>query len=219
MHENEIEKDYMGMISWGHQTCNRSIPMFGSEIGTDRPVVLRISKASMSRELSQNYYHCKSTPIIKVEMTPMQWAEFLTAGNTMGVPCTIHKLNGKTMPPVERVDIVSTFIKESAGCFNEFKKGATEIEDYINEVLKSGKSMNKSQMKELLDRISCYKSRTISSVQFVHEQFNEAMETSVTRAKSEIAAYANRVLNGTDCKCAIGHDEQPLQIDISKGDN
>lgn len=219
MSENTIKKDYMGMISWGNQTCNRTLPMFGSEIGTDRPVVLRISRASMTRELSQNYYNCESKPLIEIEMTPMQWAEFLTAGNTTGVPCTIHKFNGETMSPVDRTNIVSPFIKESEECFNDFKKGATELESYINSVLQSGKSMNKTQMKELLDKISSYKNRTVSSVQFVHDQFNEAMETSVTRAKSEIAAYANRVLNGTGCSCTIGHDETPLQIDISKGDN
>lgn len=33
MSENTIKKDYMGMISWGNQTCNRTLPMFGSEIG------------------------------------------------------------------------------------------------------------------------------------------------------------------------------------------
>ena len=86
--EKTKTEDYMGMVSWA-RSCNASSRnLFGTEIKTNNPITLRINKAEEIRDLSRNWYHSLEQ-IVEIEMSPVQWAEFLTSGNTSGVPCTI----------------------------------------------------------------------------------------------------------------------------------
>ena len=84
MNEIKKEEDYMGMISWS-KLSGGARPMFGTEIETANPIRLTISHAEEIRDLSRYWFHPKKK-IVEIEMTPIQWAEFLTSGNTSGIP-------------------------------------------------------------------------------------------------------------------------------------
>lgn len=77
--DNEKKEDYMGMVSW-HRNIGAPRTLFGTEIQSN-PITLTIKRATECRELSRNWYH-SDKQLVEIEMSPIQWAEFLTNGNT-----------------------------------------------------------------------------------------------------------------------------------------
>lgn len=215
--DETIEKDYMGKISWHRIICGGARPMFGSDIKTDHPISIQISKAYISSNLRE--YNCDadifehSRPYIEVMMTPVQWAEFLTSGNTTGVPCTICSIDGKSMSPVEEKNVASEF---DADFKTAFEKTATKLaacEDTICNVLSSGKTMNKTQLNELAKRLKWAREGYLSDIAYIRNRFAEDMESIVAKAKAEVSAYAQaHIGDGKIALSALGAKE----IDVSK---
>lgn len=57
--EKSNQKDYMGMISWNRLSCGAPQAMFGSEIKTDSPVCIRISRAYVDHDLDYEMQHAE----------------------------------------------------------------------------------------------------------------------------------------------------------------
>lgn len=214
MSDNHYEKDYMGVITWGRLQCGAPQPMFGSEIKTDSPVYIRISQASVSNwggTPTDKHIHGKNPAIVEVEMTPIQWAEFLTAGHVgSGVPCTITRLNGKSTSPVEMENLAYEYGKHIDEKFNDFRDGIKQFEAEIEQTLESGKSMGKTQMKELLHHMKCFRENTPASIRYAHDRFREDMATIVAKAKAEVNAYAELRLGDYGVKCLM--DEKAMEL-------
>lgn len=188
--ENETERDYMGMISWTRSHCSAARPMFGSEIKTDSPITIRISQAIVCRKLNKNWYHSKPDPVIEIDLTTVQWAEFLTNGNTSGVPCTITSVMGNKTSPVICENVADTFKNETEERFAEFRNGAEEIKNVIDKAISSGKPMTKTHLTELLKMVEIYKNNTEANLNYFRKRFMEDMANVVVKAKAEISAYA-----------------------------
>lgn len=179
MSDDYISKDYMGMVSWS-RGFGSSRPMFGTEIRVSNPVTLSISHAEEKRNLSKNWY-CRRGQIVEVEMSPVQWAEFLTSGNTEGVPCTIKYIGGQKMSEPDDSKMREQYDKE----LNESFKAFSEIEDTVKSAIDSGKSMGKKSLENLLWKIH----RAVADSDFVRKSFKEDMDKIVTKAKAEFNAY------------------------------
>lgn len=207
MNDKTYEKDYMGVITWGRLQCGSSQPMFGSEIKTDSPVYIRISHASVTNwggTPTDKHIHGKTPAIIEVEMTPIQWAEFLTAGHVDdGVPCTITRLNGKSMSRVEMENLAYEYGQHIDEKFNDFREGVKRFEAEIEQALAAGKPMNKTQMKELLHSMQCFRENAPASIRYAHDRFREDMAKVVARAKAEVNAYAELRLGDYGVKCLM----------------
>lgn len=221
MSDNYYEKDYMGVITWGRLQCGAPQPMFGSEIKTDSPVYIRISQASVSNwggTPTDKHIHGKNPAIVEVEMTPIQWAEFLTAGHVDdGVPCTITSLNGKLISPVEMENIAYEYGQHIDEKFNDFRDGIKRFEDEIEQTLESGKSMGKTQMKELLHHMKCFRENTPANIRYAHDRFREDMANIVAKAKAEVNAYAELRLGDYGVKCLM--DDKSMELSpISVGE-
>lgn len=189
--ENEKSENYMGMISW-HRSMGTPKLLFGTEIQST-PIILKISKASEQRNLSRNWYH-ENGQIIEIEMSPVQWAEFLTSGNTSGVPCTINYLYGKKMSNPNPSEITNQYDKEIEESFNEFDNSFKRVAQVIKSTLDSNKPMGKKTMEELLNIVDTLRKNTVANVKFVKNSFKEDMNEMVTKAKAEFNAYIeNRV--------------------------
>lgn len=181
--------NYMGKISWSRISCGTPRNFFGSEIKSDHPICLRICDAEVQRDLSVNHYHSKVHPIVEIEMTPIQWAEFLTGGNTDGVPCTVISRSGERMDEVPQSKIIDHFENETQETFEEFQKGADNIIAQVKAALDSGKPMGKKQMEELLSSLNTYKHNTVSNLNYVKDTFKETMSEVVVKAKAEVNAF------------------------------
>lgn len=220
MHDNDYEKDYMGVITWGRLQCGAPQPMFGSDIKTDSPVYIRICNAyvsDMGGTPTDQHIHGKHPAIIEVEMTPIQWAEFLTAGHVDdGVPCTITRLNGKSMSRVEMRNVAEEHGNHINEKFEDFQKGIKRFEDEIEQTLESGKSMGKTQMKELLHSMKCFRENAPANLKYAHDRFREDMANMVVKAKAEINAYAELRLGDYGVKCLMNDNSAEIKPAIEE---
>lgn len=202
------QKDYMGMISWNRISCGAPQAMFGSEIKTDSPVCIRISKAFIDESDSRNEVGGRIVsefrPMIELEMTPIQWAEFLTAGHVDGgIPCTITQIDGKPTEKVEMRNIAEDYDIHTQLTFDEFHDNLAGLEKYVNDILQSGKPMGKNQMAELVRKLQIVRHKTVEDVKYVKHQFKEDMATMVVKAKAEVNAYAELRLQNLGVKCLM----------------
>jgi len=220
MKDNTYEKDYMGVITWGRLQCGAPQPMFGSDIKTDSPVYIRICNAyvsDMGGTPTDQHIHGKHPAIIEVEMTPIQWAEFLTAGHVDdGVPCTITRLNGKGMSRVEMRNVAEEYGNHINEKFEDFQKGIKRFEDEIEQTLESGKSMGKTQMKELLHSMKCFRENAPANLKYAHDRFREDMANMVVKAKAEINAYAELRLGDYGVKCLMNDNSAEIKPAIEE---
>lgn len=144
-------------------------------------------------------------------MTPSQWAEFLTAGHVDdGVPCTITRLNGKSMSRVEMRNVAEEYGNHINEKFEDFQKGIKRFEDEIEHTLESGKSMGKTQMKELLHFMKCFRENAPANLKYAHDRFREDMANMVVKAKAEINAYAELRLGDYGVKCIMNEDSTEI---------
>lgn len=184
MFEKTREEDYMGMVSWS-RLSGGARPMFGTEIKTSNPIRLEICHAEECRDLSKNWYFPRKR-IVEIELSPIQWAEFLTSGNTSGVPCTIKQINDERMSEPKDTEIFNEYNEEVEEHFDKFK----EIEDIVKGAIDSKKPMGMKDLSSLLNKIH----NAIANVDFVKDSFKEDMNEIVTKAKAEFNAYAeNRI--------------------------
>ena len=184
MFEKTKEEDYMGMVSWS-RLSGGARPMFGTEIKTSNPIRLEICHAKECRDLSKNWYFPRKQ-IVEIEFSPIQWAEFLTSGNTSGVPCTIKRIDGERMSEPKDTEIFNDYNEEVEEHFDKFK----EIEDIVKCAIDSKKPMGMKDLSSLLNKIH----NAMLNVDFVKDSFKEDMNEIVTKAKAEFNAYAeNRI--------------------------
>lgn len=203
-YEQMPEKDYMGTISWSRVQCGGAQTMFGSEIKTNTPIRISVTSASVTRRESDFYVSPGSKHYVDVELTPVQWAEFLTSGNVYGgVPCTIKEVNGKQTSPVEPFGVVEVYEVATEEKFNEFQEGAKRIEQRLQSALDSGKPMRKTEIQEILHELKCFRQNSVANVKYVKDRFKEEMSGVVAKAKAEINAYAERKLIETGVQCLI----------------
>ncbi len=202
------QKDYMGMISWSRLSCGAPQPMFGTEIKSNTPICIQITRAHVERgnrrtHVGEDIYP-DPIPIIEVEMTPIQWAELLTSGNQYcGIPCTITRLDGKKTEKVEMCNIAEDYDIHTETTFDEFNTQLSGLEQYVSDIMKSGKPMGKTQMAELLHNLKCVRENTVKNVEYTKELFKEDMAKMVVKAKADVNAYAELRLQNLGVKCLM----------------
>ena len=186
MFENERKEDYMGRISWSRMMCSHPQPMFGTEIKTSNPVKIVISNAAEERDLNRNWIFTKER-IVELEMTPIQWAEFLTSGNTEGVPCTLKFVRGEGVlsePKVE--DVKQIFNNEVEQHFDEIKEDFSTLSSKVKALsMKIGKA-NTKELEDLLYKLNM---NMTSNMDYIKKSFKEEMTEIVGKAKAEFNAY------------------------------
>ena len=215
MADEKERKDYMGLISWNRVQCGAPIPMFGSEIKTDSPVHIRICKAYISDYSSPTNFHISGEhpSHIELEMTPVQWAEFLTAGSVGdGVPCTITRIDGKHTSPVQMRNVAAEYNAHVKEKFDNFQEGIKDLEKTVQAVLDSGKPMNRTQLKDLLNSLQVVRSRTVGDIEYAYDRFKEDMANVVVKSKAEINGYAELRLKGLGVKCLMNDEDDVKQV-------
>lgn len=204
-------KDYMGTISWSRPYFGAPQPMFGSAIKTSHPVCIRIDRANVichGVDASDTSILPDNHPYIELEMTPLQWAEFLTCGGQAeGVPCTITKVDGKIMPRPEEDTTADKYLQSTNEHFDEFSNGIKRFEKELSEAIASGKPMSKTQMKEMLDNMKCFRTNSVANLNFLRTRFMEEMGSIVVKAKAEVNSYAEMHLHELGVKCLMDQSE------------
>lgn len=188
--EKEIveKKPYMGNISWAKCSSSSPRPLFGTDIETRSPIRLTISEAEQTRSLCRNRFFARKS-IVEIELSPLQWAEFLTSGNTSGVPCTLRYVNGEKMPEVETAHTVEHFSNETKEQIEDFRNVLKPVMDALQEAVDSNKPMGIGAVKKLLAETKHRQSMANANLKFVKDSFEETMADVVARAKAEVNAF------------------------------
>lgn len=144
--------------------------------------------------MPQNVRQKSLFPIVKIEMSTIQWAEFLTSENTSGVPCTIRYIGGTRMSEPKDSEIKEAYVSEIEESFEAFDDSFRKIGEIIKSAIESNKPMSKKALTELLNTIDVLRQNTVANINFVKDSFNEDIDKSVTKAKAEFNAYVeNRI--------------------------
>lgn len=185
--------------------CGAPQAMFGSEIKTSNPIHICIDAAKVIKhDACDETILPANRPYIDIEMTPVQWAEFLTSGACgEGVPCTITCIGGKSTSKVVERSIADAYDIAAKEKFDEFDAGMRRFEKTIETTLGEGKALTKTQSKELLHDMACFRHNAVANVRYMQSRFKEDMAKVVCKARAEVNAYAERVLVNTGVKCLM----------------
>jgi len=157
---------------------------FGSDIIQNGGIKITISKGSVKRDLSTEWFHANEE-IIRVEMSSIQFIDAITSGmNTAGIPCTIKHINGKRMQQIDHVtDKKQTFRNELIDTQTEYFK---KIDSLIE---LASKPISKKDQATILNDLGTLRNHIASNTNYVMDCFNENMEKTVTEAKQSISNY------------------------------
>ena len=195
-----FEHDAFGTISMSTQSGGSGV-LFGSDIQHGQRVSIRISRANLTRNLSNDWIHPSSTPLVEVHLSFSQFAEFITSnGKASGIPCTLAYAPARgtpteIMPGIDKLETkADTFRKEiknsAAKQMDKVMKSLVEIE----KMLEGGTAISKKGLREAVHAMRCQISNTPDNMAFVIAQAEEALEKAVTASKIEVESYINSAI-------------------------
>lgn len=195
-----------GMVGMSHVTGGAS-HLFGSDIRHGQRIRIRIQRAELHRGLSNDWFHGRGLPIVEIELSHTQFAEFITNPNRGdGFPRTLTAVNGEMMPSIDQIETKQeTFrreIRESASeAINLFKKHVA----HLGEMIEAG-TLTKKELRALHHDLTCHVGNLPSNMAFTVSQAEEALERATTHAKIELEATVNHHINriGLDAARQIG---------------
>ena len=193
--EKTIKHPSFGMIGISNQSCNKSIPLFGSSIKHDRFISLRIKKACVTRNLHQEWFNGNDT-IIEVILSKSQFTELITSFNIGdGVPCTIRYAECELKEEPPYIGQNEVFAEEVQEEFSKVMKDSDEIVKYAEDILTKKGNIKAQDKEELLRKIRRLQMNVKSNIPFLHRQFTRAMNKTVSIAKQEIEGfYTNTIM-------------------------
>jgi len=187
--ETKAEHPAYGMI--GASRVSGGTMLFGSDFQHNHFVRVTLRRAYVKRDLSTDWPHAHEE-LFEVDMSEAQWAEFVSAMNIgFGVQCTIRHVQGEFMPqipyPEKRLD---QFRRELTEKLADSLGGLDDLTAAIGEL-----KLSEKQKQALLKQVDKSRSRLTSGVPFVAKQFAEHMETTISKARTEINAHAVHTIN------------------------
>jgi hypothetical protein len=195
MHDDYVER-HPAYAMIGASRVTHTPPgkaLFGSDFRHQHYMTISIRKASLRRGLSNDWYSGEDE-MIEVGMSEAQWATFVSATNVgFGVPCTIEAKDGQYLPAIAPI------VDRTAQFAGEVNKTMDDAVQKIDEILASGK-VSKAIAREL----EMVKRDITSSVDWVARQFDEHMEGTVEKAKSEIEAYVVSTIHNAGLEALTG---------------
>lgn len=173
--------------------------MFGSDIGHSRRLSISVSRAKLERNLSNDWIHTVGRPIIEIELSHAQFAQFITSpGNGSGTPCTIRYAPPVGTPTVEmpaiknletKAQTIRREIRESSN------KQVAELKRHVSafgEMLEAGK-VGIKDAREIHKHLTWALQNLPANMEFVVAQGEEALEKAQSAAMIELEAYATSV--------------------------
>lgn len=185
-----------GMVQFNRISSNIPKKFFGSSVRSGNYIELNLYEAEKLQEGSSIRYFANKT-IMKVRLSPNQFAELLTTMNIgSGVPCTIEYIEGKTIEECSDEDNIRELHKKDFK--KQIEKATKEVQEAIDDVSKlvevSKVSFGIKQRKELLQKLNHVLMRLKSNLPYYHQQFDEAVDKTVSEAKSELDSFANNMI-------------------------
>lgn len=210
MNQEPEKHESYGLLSIG-RTQGTPQSLFGSTIKHGDTIQLSISRADVSRNFQKNWYHDRET-LIEIEMSAPQFAEAITTLNVgVGVPVTLRRVAGKTMPNPPDVDFKESSKKELRKEMGELAKTIDELSKDAKEILeRKGKPITSSEKEKLLKDLMFLTQEVRSNIPFAHECFQKSVEETVVEAKAAVDACFTGMRERLGQKALEGKIEIPL---------
>lgn len=169
--------------------------LFGSDIGHDGVVSISISRAELHRNLSNDWIHSENMPIVEVEMSHAQFAEFISGtGRGRGTPATLRIAPPRgsdvgVMPGIEKPETKhETFRREIQEMAKKRLEKMSENVRALGEMINSGK-VGMKDLRALHKELERHVDQTPGSIGFVVEQAEEALEKATSDAMIQVEAF------------------------------
>ena len=186
MEKKKIKKhESFGMIRAGRVTSGRGSYMFESNVKHSTYIELTITRAEQVEDYGSTSVFPREE-LIRVSMSPVQWASLLTNMNSMGTPCTIERVLGKSQEPFElEEDKPATAFRIGKEYLeNAATKGLlTNIRKYIEEL-----KITKKHKEALEAMTRSLDTNLKSNAEFYLNQFIKAAEETVQESIAEAEA-------------------------------
>lgn len=164
--------------------------LFMSSLRHENRISITIGEAEHVRSLSTDE-HYAGRQIIEVQMSEAQFAQFIT--NSMshaGAPCTITRNNGKTIPPLEDVQLTSDrYYKEAQKMAEDAIQAVADARQKIGEI---AAALPKKKQEEIMGRLNALEMTLSDRMPWIVQMHHEHMDKVANLAKIEIEAYLSR---------------------------
>ena len=176
-----------GLLSINKTQSSHNRPCFGSPIMHQNTVHLVLHGAEIHRVSHHDRIHAKNE-LLRLEMTPQQFADMLTSPNTSGTPVTIRRILGESMeatPFVSKLDQYQGELKDKIQSIHKTARDTTKDLAEIIEKSKLGKQ-EKIHMNRILGLLN---QEIESNLPFLTDQMGEEMQKVVGEAKTAISHF------------------------------
>lgn len=168
--------------------------LFGSSIEHHGSIRLRVSRASICRDLHRTWYSDSGGRVVEVEMSAHQFAEAITTLNCgVGVPCTIRHLLGEHPEDPPAVHVRKQFSDEFSADMKELADQLRRHREAVVAILEK-KSLTKADREAVLEGLRKAEMEVGANIPFIHKQFNEAIDKTVAEAKAEVDAFVTHAV-------------------------
>ena len=167
--------------------------LFDSPLRHHHAIKVFITHAAKVRNLSQDWVHAEEE-IVEVYMSEVQFANFVTsAGIAGGTPCTLNRLQGKSIQQCPEEHTRESFENDVKDDLKELKGALAELNKLVEDIAAKPRLTADDKAKPREAAHTAY-SKVSDSLPFVHQQFTEAMDKTVSTAKAEIGAHVQHVI-------------------------
>lgn len=202
-----------GMI--GASRVTGDIHLAGSDFTHHSFISIKISPASLRRDLSHDWWFPESRSLVEVQLSEAQWAHFVSSLNAgEGAQCTFRSIDGKPVPqlpaPKSRIDQAKAEIRKA------MENAFSDLDELAEQVRGMGLAKNKTEA--LLKQVERVKMQMTSNVPFRLQSFDEHMEKTVEKAKIEVNAYATNAIQRLGLEALAGASARPV-LELGDGDD
>lgn len=211
-HGMQYNHPAFGQIGAYH-TSGRAV-LYGSDFVHQHYVTVRIARSTLNRNLSRDRYF-GGQEVVEVAMSEAQWATFVATPNQgSGVPCTLSRIQGETMPELPDPPAVhSSYKAEAKDAVAQVERELRDLREHLARDLKglSGKAQSAA-----LGHVDAALRAISSSLPFIAESMGEFMEGVVEKAKIEVDAYVSQTIHRAGLT-ALGGSVPPLSLTHDAG--
>ena len=219
--ENEMhvsKHPSFGLISASRRSSSSNVKLFGSSIQHSQTITITISRARHDRTNGADYIHSENE-IIEVEMSQVQFAEFITTMNQgSGIPCTLKHINRERIeepPYISKADIFQD--EFAAGMHNLSIKMQGLVKNTL-EILKTKTNLTKGDKEIIIEDIEKLGQELSSNIPHMNNQFTKQMDKTIVEAKGEIEAFLENKIRSTGI-AALNNPDVIQQLKEANGIN
>ncbi|CAA2141399.1 hypothetical protein [Hyphomicrobium sp. ghe19] len=184
--------------------------LYGSDFEHNAYITIRLSASELNRDLSRDWPYAKKQ-LFEISLSEAQWATFVSALNVgEGVQCTIDYREGHGYVPSFPIpDRTAQYSAEFAGkldiALHKLRTLINTIEDMP--LPKAKKDTLKGPVNSVITELK-------HNLPYVARSFDEHVEETVEKMKSEVHGYIQGVLTRTGLEALQG--QSPVLLEESK---